>query len=120
MSDATPLVRLPVNRTREGRIALLDSFGACLYAVLTQDGLIKIGWSEEVGERITRIGGVLNLLAIRFGATREDENEIHRRLDGHAVKGREWYADTPAVREVVNAMRAEMGMPPLDAREGSA
>jgi hypothetical protein len=106
-------------RTR-GRIGELDSVGPCIYAVRMADGLIKIGWSGHPGERTSRLAGINNILGIRLGATREDENEIHRRLDGHAVRGREWYADTPAVREVVNAMRAEMGMPPLDAREGSA
>jgi hypothetical protein len=103
-----------------GRTAQLDGLGPCIYAVRTQDGLIKIGWSTEVGERVTRIGGVGSILGIRLGATRADENRLHRSLKGEAVRGREWYTDTPPVIAVVNAMRAEMGMPPLDAREGSA
>lgn len=96
-----------------GRIAAIDSLGPCIYACRMADGLIKIGWSAEPGERVSRLAGVDNLLALRPGMTRADETMLHRRLTGHAAHGREWYTETPEVVAVVNEMRAEMGMPPL-------
>jgi hypothetical protein len=84
-----------------------------LYAVRTRDGLIKIGFTTDLVNRMQGIeGGVTEVLAFKPGG-RADELKIHRSLDGHAAHGREYYHPTPSVLRVVNEMRAGLGLDPI-------
>lgn len=94
---------------------ILNSLGAGIYAVRTADGLIKIGQTSHLGNRIRSYGTGRELLAIRLGATFADEQAIHESLAGHSVRGREWYAPAQPVLDVVNAMRADLGQEPIPA-----
>lgn len=99
--------------TRGLRARNLDALGPCLYAARTPDGCIKIGWSSALGNRLKQLGGHGALIAVRLNATRADEKAIHTSLRGHAIKGREWYPETPEVMAVVNSMRADVGLPAI-------
>ena len=106
--------RVNAHQTRgHNRTHNLNDLGQCVYAVRTPDGYIKIGWTRSLGNRISGLGGVDALIGIRVGGTYAEEQALHRSLSGHAVKGREWYAETPTVIAVVNDMCADMGMPDI-------
>lgn len=84
-----------------------------VYAVRTSDGLIKIGGTARMPERLTELGAT-EILALRHG-TREDEMEIHRALKGYSAHGREFYPPLPKVLAIVNDMRADLGLDPIAA-----
>jgi len=94
--------------------AFLSALGPAVYAVKIPGGIIKIGYTTNPANRVQSLGlGSKSLLAMLFNGTRADEQAIHARLKGHAVKGLEWYSDTdPDVIAVVNEMRATMGLGP--------
>lgn len=83
-----------------------------IYAVRTTDGLIKIGHTTHLNNRMRSFGGLKHLLALKPG-TRADELALHASLDGHAHHGREYYNPDPEVLAVVNDMRAAHGFAPL-------
>ena len=94
--------------------AFLGALGPSVYAVKMPGGIVKIGYTTNPANRIQSLGlGAKSLLAMLFNGTLADEQAIHARLEGHAVKGHEWYSDTdPDVIAVVNEMRATMGLGP--------
>jgi hypothetical protein len=107
--------RLGITGRQESLSDLLPLLGAAVYATRV-DGLIKIGFTGNLKNRLANLGGFPGILAFRLNATVEDEQEIHERLQGRAVKGREWYApDDPEVLSVINEMRDALGLSLLDA-----
>lgn len=84
--------------------------GPALYAIYMPDGLMKIGYSQNVIARVRALGG--EVLAIRSG-TYEEEQEIHRGLKQYRAKKREYYYPVPAVVAVVNEMRAMVHLDPI-------
>ncbi len=93
--------------------ALLQ-FPPCVYVARLSDGTIKIGWTSNVAKRLGRLGPSPELLALKPG-TLDDEAEIHDRLRGLAVRGREYYDLSGDVVAVVNELRQSAGLPHLDA-----
>lgn len=93
--------------------ALLSALGPVVYAVQTRSGLIKIGHTTDLARRCKQTGyGHKSIIAFRQG-TRADELAIHTHLKGHAIKGREWYSWQPAVIDIINEMRADLGITPI-------
>lgn len=92
-------------RLRNQAIRALQSItGHLIYAIRTDDDLIKIGCTADLVDRMSHIkGGAKELLALRPGGF-TDELAIHRRLKGHAAEGREYYLPTPAVLREVNVI----------------
>jgi hypothetical protein len=92
---------------------LLRAIGAVVYAIQTRDGLIKIGYTTDLARRCKQVGyGHESIIGLIQGE-RSDEQAIHARLDGMAVRGHEWYPWTPPVLAVVNEMRTHWGMPEI-------
>lgn len=89
---------------------LSREIGPALYALYMDDGLMKIGYSQDVILRVRKLGG--EVLAIRSG-TYEEEQEIHRGLKAYRAKRREYYYPVPAVIAVVNEMRAIVHLDPI-------
>lgn len=101
------------------RIELMESLGSVVYAARLEDGTIKIGWTRHFGHRLRMLKHAVNqdveLLAFRRGGY-DDEQTIHKSLIPHRIEGkREFYHPTAEVLAVVNAMRADLNMPPLAA-----
>ena len=93
----------------------LSSLGEVLYAVRTPDGLVKIGHTRNMRNRMhTVVLGETEVLAFKFG-TRADEMAIHRQLSAHVAHGREWYHPTPEVMALVNSWREALGRESLAA-----
>lgn len=64
------------------------------------NGLIKAGWSRDVHERLRAYGPDVEILCVHPG-TRQDETTLHRNLRPFLARGREWYEDGPAMRDIV-------------------
>lgn len=97
---------------RLSRGGALKALGPVIYAVLVDDQ-VKIGFTANLANRISGLHAT-EVLGFRPG-TLAEEQEIHARLQGLAVTGREWYPRLPAVLDVVNEMRDTIGLPRLEA-----
>ena len=85
-----------------------------IYAVQFPDGVIKIGCTGDLAARYNAYvadGG--QIVGFRFGGF-DDELALHKTLEPHRARAREWYHPTAEVLAVVNAMRESFNMPPLD------
>lgn len=92
----------------------LTALGAVVYAVRTNDGLVKVGHTTDLLRRAHQVGsGMKAILGWRPG-TRQDEAEAHARLRDSLARGRETYSPTPQVLQFVNQMRADLGVLPID------
>lgn len=80
-----------------------------IYFVLV-DGLIKVGWTSKLADRIRAYGPKAILLA-NYPASRSDESALHRQLTPARFRGREWYSDCDVVRLFVNEALEKHGPP---------
>lgn len=94
--------------------AIARDVGPVIYAIRQPGGIIKIGHTTRIANRIASLGGWQHLLALK-PATRADELELHRTLRAHVNHGREYYNPTPEVLGVVNDMRSAMRLDPIAA-----
>lgn len=99
--------------TRAAASDALAEQGSVLYAVRMRSGLIKIGWTGALDNRLRSLG-VRAVLAFTFGS-RDDETEVHRSLRPHVAYGREYYHPHPEVLAVVNEWRTQWGRSPIAA-----
>lgn len=75
------------------------------------NGLIKVGWSRAINQRIASYGPQVEVLAIHAG-TRADETNLHRQLKPARALGREWYEDGPILANFVADAVKRHGPPP--------
>jgi hypothetical protein len=80
-----------------------------VYYVLI-DGLIKIGFAKDVPARLRQYPPTAQLLAVEPG-TLQVERRRHQQFGLALTKGREWFADTPELRQWVAKVIAEYGAP---------
>ncbi len=111
---SVPVTTLERPEERLSAFTALAAFGASVYAVRLADGLVKIGWTENLGRRKQHFGAAAELLGFQPGS-RETENALHHSLRASVAHGREYYHATPEVLAVVNDMRADFNLPPLTA-----
>jgi hypothetical protein len=95
---------------RDSRATLLAELGPVVYAIVTFDGLVKIGYSSNMAQRYGSYARIGQLVAWEANGTLEREAEIHASLEPYVAKGREWYHPTPEVLAVVYAMREALGI----------
>lgn len=104
-----------LRKQRNDAIRLLQAGESVVYAVRFPDGIIKIGCTTDLPQRLSTVckgGGHL------VGFMPGDyvlEQEIHGTLREHRHHGREWYHAVPAVIAIVNEMRDGFDMPHLAA-----
>ena len=96
---------------------LMEAIGGGVYAVKAPDGTIKIGYTGNLKNRLSGLGGFKNILALDLCGTWDDEQAIHARLEGLSVKGREWYPPCDEVLGEVNTMRDRLSLPLLTLRD---
>lgn len=77
---------------------------------LRLNGLIKVGWTRCLPERLKAYGPDVEVLC-HYPATRQDETLMHRQLRPYLAKGREWYQDCKLIEDVVARLLAEHGPP---------
>lgn len=68
--------------------------------VVRLNGLIKVGWSRDVHERLRSYGPDVEIIAAYQG-TRDDETLLHRQLRPALAKGREWYEDGKILQDFI-------------------
>ena len=102
-----------LQRTGPTRSQTLNALGPLIYAARTRDGLVKIGFTRHLAQRMGEFGGLGSILAVRLGCTLEDEQELHDSLQMHVARGREYYHPTETIVATVNQMRSDLGMPPM-------
>lgn len=83
-----------------------------IYFVLV-DGLIKVGWTSKLADRIRAYGPKAVLLA-HYPGSRSDETALHKQLTPARSHGREWYHDGDVVRLFVTEALAKHGPPRFD------
>lgn len=81
--------------------------------VVRLNGLIKVGWSRTVGDRLRAYGPDVEILCV-FPGTRHDETNLHRQFTPARARGREWYEDGPILGDFVRAMVAKWGTPSIE------
>lgn len=82
-----------------------------IYFVRT-GGLIKVGWSAEVGQRL-RAYPPGSVLLVVYPGTRQDETTLHQQLTPSRAHGREWYHDDSIIARFVEDAVAKYGPPPF-------
>lgn len=73
-------------------------------------GRIKIGYSKDVKSRLRSYPPGSPLLALHPG-TKQLETDMHTKFAGSKAAGREWFLDTPELREHIKQVIAEFGEP---------
>lgn len=105
-----------IARIRRKQLEAMADLSHVIYAVLTDDGLIKIGYSENLQNRLRFYGiGVKNmnrLLLVMSGA-RHEEQQLHDRFRRYRARGHEYYRPAPAIIDMINRERERLGVPPL-------
>ena len=65
---ARPLGELIAGPSREPALGpLLSALGPVVYAIRTRDGLVKIGWTANLGQRYSSLGHVSDILGWQSG-----------------------------------------------------
>lgn len=80
------------------------------------DGLIKVGWTSKLADRIRAYGPKATLLA-NYPGTRADEAALHRQLTPARYRGREWYSDCDITRMFIDEALAKYGPPRFNSIE---
>lgn len=78
--------------------------------ILRLNGLIKVGWSRDLEERLRAYGPDVELLA-RWEGSRSDETNLHRQLRPALARGREWYEDGPILAAFIAEAVEKYGPP---------
>ena len=73
-----------------------------LYVIRVGD-LIKIGWTANPRERMYQLqpDAVLHYQQ----GTRQDEANLHAQCEKYLVKGREWYRDSPGMKQIIEDLQ---------------
>lgn len=72
------------------------------------NGLIKVGWSSDIHERLRAYGPDVEVIVI-YPGTRNDETTLHRQFRPVLARGREWYEDHQILHDYAMKMRREQG-----------
>ena len=67
---------------------------------LRLNGLIKVGWTRDLYDRLRAYGPDVEVLC-HYKGSRHDETTLHRNLRPFLARGREWYEDCPAMRDII-------------------
>lgn len=78
------------------------------------NGLIKVGWSRILSDRLKAYGPDVEVLC-HYKGTRQDETNLHRNLTPYRAKGREWYHDCQLIADMVAQAVAQHGPPHIEA-----
>ncbi|WP_185972900.1 GIY-YIG nuclease family protein [Aeromicrobium piscarium] len=80
-----------------------------IYYVLVGDR-VKIGYSVDVKRRLRAYPPDSPLLAVHPG-TKQLESEMHEKFAGSRAAGREWFLDTPEMRQHIAEVVSQFGEP---------
>lgn len=75
---------------------------------IRMNDLIKIGYAADITKRMRAYPPNAELLAAHPG-TLELEREMHQNFRSHLRRGREWFAEYPALTDHIESVRARFG-----------
>lgn len=104
--------RAAESRAREdaAKAARLADINGHIYFIRL-NGLIKVGWSRSIAERINSYGPRVEVLVV-YPGTRDDETNLHRQLKPARALGREWYDDGSILSDFIAVALEQHGPPP--------
>ena len=79
-------------------------------------GLIKIGYTQNIERRIKQYPPHSKLLAVHPGTMRT-ERQMHSKFFNSIVKGKEWFAITPALTDHIHDVRAKFTDHPVESMD---
>lgn len=91
--------------------ARLSSIDGHIYYVRL-NGMIKVGWSREIENRLRAYGPSAEVLVI-YAGTRDDETMLHRQLKPARARGHEWYEDGPILADFIAKALEQHGPPKI-------
>lgn len=94
----------------------LKAVGEVVY-VIRFDDVIKIGWTRNLAERLTRLGvrrSEMERLLVVMPGTESLEHELHIKFRRSLARGKEYFHPTPDLIEWINEKRDAMGVAPLE------
>lgn len=97
------------DQDRKRKAARLASIDGHIYFIRL-NGLIKVGWSRDIAQRINSYGPRVEVLVI-YPGTRDDETNLHRQLKPARALGREWYEDGPILADFIAVALEQHGPP---------
>ena len=106
----SPSVELEPFEEIPSRWYALSSLPPCVYFVRMPDGIVKIGHSGSMAQRMANLGG--ELLAFIPHATIADERAVQRRFAHLLDFGREWFRPGPDLLAYIAELRAALGLAP--------
>lgn len=114
------VTRAPSNAAvrRKAILEAITDLGAVIYAIQCADGLIKIGHTGNLKHRRSQHGVAFGAILAVIPGSYDDEQALHKQLQQHVAKGREYYHPTPEVLDFVNRIRTRAGIPPVHAARG--
>lgn len=74
------------------------------------NGLIKVGWTRDIDDRIRSYGPSVEVL-VAYQGTRDDETNLHRQLKPARARGHEWYDDGPILADFIAKAIEQHGPP---------
>lgn len=102
-------LRIERERIEERAAATRKVTPGWIYYLLVADR-IKIGYTVDVKRRLRSYPPGSPLLALHPG-TKQLEGEMHAKFAGSRAAGREWFLDTPEIRDHIKEVITEFGEP---------
>ena len=93
--------------------SVMRELGACVYFIHTADGLIKIGYTTNLGQRLRAYKGGLKRILFAVRGTYDDEQILHARFRPFRARGVEYYHPVPEILDYIDALREARNIPPL-------
>jgi hypothetical protein len=84
-----------------------------VYAIKTDDGLVKIGYTSDLNGRLRKHGitrDKMDRLLFVFEGTIHDERELHHRFKAYLARGREYFHPGPELIAYINEQRERLGV----------
>lgn len=108
------LVEETIERHREWEMRYQNGdehFDGQIYFVRL-NGMIKVGWSSRLRDRLKSYGASAEVLC-HYPGSRADETTLHRQLRTQLARGREWYHDNDVLAHFVSEAIARHGEPTI-------
>lgn len=106
---------LVLHAVRDTPTAAARALGNCVYAVRTPDGLIKIGYTSNIGQRIRGFGSVWADVLLVLSADMDYERAVLARFKPYVARGREYHYPVAEIVDWINDERACMKISPIAA-----
>jgi len=106
----TPISHLGKSIGSDAPTRIAAEMEACVYAVSTPDGLIKIGYTTNLDRRIRGFGSVWADVLVVIDGDLAYEKALHSRFVPYLARGAEYYYPVREIRDWINSERSLFGI----------